>query len=596
MFCIVDQAMPQNENPYDADIQYVIQDLDMLCKYHQISGLTVCMTTDEDIVFCDDWSNSKLSDPNMQDHAKVTKAGNISHLFLAISVLQLAQQNKIDLLKPANIYLPGLQPDITVLNLLEHTAGLDRYPHHAILAKKAYIKSSLRLPDNLKTLWEPNTKYAYSELGYIIIAKIIEAVSQKTFHEYIQENICKPLQLKNTGFMTVEGVSNTKIKSSCSIKDFSENPFLNPVEHPLNQFYTTGEDMSVVLRFLLYNNPDYPSPVLSGSWIERMKYPGTGLIGSKGIETGFGPGLLCTEINGIKAYTLKSFSSTNMASFIVIPELNRGWYIAMDTFNPIAFSEMESLLAAFASQNYKTYKPQAWGIEDNFSDIYCGYYQTATYSSRFHSIFQIPFGCLKLQMKGDTVILRKQYSNEIQLIASGKNVFREIDKVYPSFFIGEDNKKQCIASTEGHYMRVSSIYYFARLIICSLALLASILSFLFCIGMLIARIRNSHIRLTNPIPVILSALTSLSVFSFFILAVYYPCGFILPAHLSVSLLIALSWISPLFCILSGISLFHFSYSYRKRWKFIILLIAFFAHLIINVWFGISCSLALQFWL
>ncbi len=596
MFCFVNQAKPQNDNPYDTDIQYVIQDIDMIYKYHQLSGLSVCMTTDEDVVFYKDWSNSKLSDSNIQDQIKVTKAGNISHLFLAISVLQLAQQNKIDLLKPANIYLPGLQPDITILNLLEHTAGLEHYPHHTILARKAFLKNSLRLPDNVNTLWKPNTQYAYSELGYMLIAKIIEAVSHKTFQDYIQENICKPLQLKNTGFLPAEGVSITKIKRICSIKDFSENPFMNPFEHPLNQFYTTGEDMSVVLRFLLYNNPDYPSPVLSGSWVERMKYPGTGLIGSKGIETGFGPGLLCTEINGIKAYALKSFSATNMASFIIIPELNRGWFIALDTFNPIALSEIESLLAAFASQYYNTFKPQAWGIEDNFSDIYSGYYQTATYSSRFRSIIQIPFGCLKLQMKGDTVVLKKQYASEVQLIASGTNVFREIDNVYPSFFIGEDNKKQCIVSTEGQYVRVSSIYYFARLIICSMALLASILSFFFCIAMLIARISNSHIRLTNPIPVILSALTSLSIFSFFILSFYYPCGFIFPNHLNISLLIALSWITPILCILSGISVIHFSYSYRKRWKFIILLIAFFAHLIINVWLGISGSLALQFWL
>jgi len=596
VFCFVKQVIPQNENTYDPDVQHLIQDIDMLAKYHHLSGLSICMTTDEDIVFCEDWSNSGLSDRTIHGNVKVTKAGNISHLFLAISVLQLAQQNKIDLLKPANTYLPGLQPEITILNLLEHTAGLDRYPHHSILVRKTHSKNFPDLTCYLKPLWEPNKKYAYSDLGYMLIANIIENVSQKPIQEYIQENICNPLQLKNTNFMPAPSVPKTQIKSIYCNTVFLENPFMNPIELPLNQFYTSGEDMSFILRFLLYNNPDNPSPVLSGSWAERMKYPGTGLIGTNGLEAGFGPGLFCAEINGSKAYTLKSFSSTSMASLVIVPELNRGWYIAIDTLNTTAFSELESMLANFASKNYNTYKPQAWGLEDNFKEIYCGYYQSETYSSRFRSIFQTPFMGLKLQVNGDTVVLKNMFSSKYRLIASGTNVFREVDKVYPSIFIGESNTKHRIASTEGQFVKVSSIYFFTSLFFCSLTLFICILSFVFCVAMLVARIQNAPIRLTNPIPVILSALTSLSILFFIILAFHYPCGLPLPLHINVSFLIALSWLSPILCVLSGISLIHFSYSYRKRWKFTILLIAFFANLCINIWFGITGTLALQFWL
>jgi CubicO group peptidase (beta-lactamase class C family) len=44
----------------------------------------------------------------------------------------------------------------------------------------------------------PNRHFGYNNTNYAVLAAIIEKVSQQSYEDYIQENICKPLGLSNT--------------------------------------------------------------------------------------------------------------------------------------------------------------------------------------------------------------------------------------------------------------------------------------------------------------------------------------------------------------------------------------------------------------
>ncbi|WP_307453363.1 MULTISPECIES: serine hydrolase domain-containing protein [Chryseobacterium] len=49
-----------------------------------------------------------------------------------------------------------------------------------------------------KVIFQPGEKYEYSDTGYTLLALIIEKVSQKTFGQFLNESIFKPLKMNNT--------------------------------------------------------------------------------------------------------------------------------------------------------------------------------------------------------------------------------------------------------------------------------------------------------------------------------------------------------------------------------------------------------------
>lgn len=124
--------------------------------------------------------------------------------FTGLAVLQLVQKGMIQLDQPVKTYLPEFPygSSITVRHLLSHTAGLpnpiplswihlssehDGFDGHPFF-KKIFEKNPV-----VKT--EPNQRFAYSNLGYILLGWMIEQVTGLPYRQYITEHIIQPLGL-----------------------------------------------------------------------------------------------------------------------------------------------------------------------------------------------------------------------------------------------------------------------------------------------------------------------------------------------------------------------------------------------------------------
>lgn len=129
------------------------------------------------------------------DLASITKP-----MATASSVLTLVEQGRLTL----TATLPSLLGDaaahlagVTVLHLLTHTSGL---PAHRPLYQSgpgldAAVSAILRLPTA-----PPGTKYAYSCLGFILLGRIVQAVSGQPLDVFARENVFTPLSLSDTGY------------------------------------------------------------------------------------------------------------------------------------------------------------------------------------------------------------------------------------------------------------------------------------------------------------------------------------------------------------------------------------------------------------
>ena len=113
--------------------------------------------------------------------------GSISKSFVALALMQLRDEGKLDLNKPIVEYLPWLKINskfaaITTHHILTHSAGLPGAP----LLLDALL-------GELWTAYEPGKRFLYSNTGYNILGFLIEAIDKRPFAEAMRARMLGPL-------------------------------------------------------------------------------------------------------------------------------------------------------------------------------------------------------------------------------------------------------------------------------------------------------------------------------------------------------------------------------------------------------------------
>lgn len=134
---------------------------------------------------------------------------SITKTFTSICILQMAQSQKLSLDEPVTNWLPDLPfpPSVTVRRLLNHTSGVPNYT--SLETYMPSVQESPSVPWSYNKLleltcqqgqldFEPGSNFKYSNTGYMLLLKVIEAVSGETFASVLQTNIFNPLELHKT--------------------------------------------------------------------------------------------------------------------------------------------------------------------------------------------------------------------------------------------------------------------------------------------------------------------------------------------------------------------------------------------------------------
>lgn len=132
-------------------------------------------------------------------------AYSMTKTFTAVAILQLVEQGRLRLDDEIDRYLPDIpygSHHITIRQLLDHTSGLPnpiplRWAHlveeHASFDEDAALAQVLH--DNPKLAFEPGQKFAYSNIGYWLLGKIVEQVTGQSYPDYVRANVLLPLGL-----------------------------------------------------------------------------------------------------------------------------------------------------------------------------------------------------------------------------------------------------------------------------------------------------------------------------------------------------------------------------------------------------------------
>jgi CubicO group peptidase (beta-lactamase class C family) len=135
--------------------------------------------------------------------------GSMGKMFTAVSIAQLVEQGKLsydDLIGKylgADWILPEVGEKVKISHLLSHTSGIAEFlddefykftepgTHWTLEDRKPIVKEK-------SLTFEPGTRWAYCNIGFILLAAIIEKVTGRNISDYLKEHIFDPTGMDNT--------------------------------------------------------------------------------------------------------------------------------------------------------------------------------------------------------------------------------------------------------------------------------------------------------------------------------------------------------------------------------------------------------------
>lgn len=123
--------------------------------------------------------------------------------FTASAVMQLAESGRLSLDDKLAKYFPEFPRggEVTVRQLLSHTSGIRDYARPGVPDKQPMTPDQIVQLIETQTpsfVFEPGTKYSYSNANFALLARIVEKVSGEEYGRYLAQHVIAPASVAST--------------------------------------------------------------------------------------------------------------------------------------------------------------------------------------------------------------------------------------------------------------------------------------------------------------------------------------------------------------------------------------------------------------
>ena len=133
--------------------------------------------------------------------ATIFQSGSVGKQFTATAVMMLVEAGKIGLDDPLTKYFPEAPAwweQVTVRELLSHTAGFTEYPDDFDFRKDYTEDQLLKIVEAIPAAYPPGTSWNYANLGFLTLGILIHRVTGEFYGDFLQQRIFKPLGMSTT--------------------------------------------------------------------------------------------------------------------------------------------------------------------------------------------------------------------------------------------------------------------------------------------------------------------------------------------------------------------------------------------------------------
>jgi CubicO group peptidase (beta-lactamase class C family)/predicted aspartyl protease len=194
--------------------------------------------------------------------------GSLGKTFTAVAIAQLVEVGKLSFDDPIGKYLSSFPREvadqITIGQLLTHTSGLgDVFMRwHPTAPAQLDVSEVMTRIVREPIRFEPGSRFAYSNSGYVVLGAVIEAVSGQDYFDYVRAHVFKPAGMTRTGWYALGEVPN--MAHGYARVDTSRAWVAG---NPSGGVYSTVGDLLKFAKALLSNKllrPEMTTTVLAG--------------------------------------------------------------------------------------------------------------------------------------------------------------------------------------------------------------------------------------------------------------------------------------------------------------------------------------------
>lgn len=237
-------------------------------KNYNVPGVSVAVVQDFTLTGVETYGVKEVGSSAAVTPETTFQSASISKLVNALGVMKLAEAGKLDLDQDVNDVLKGWKippsakfPDavITTRMILTHSAGLsnhgfDGYKNAEGLPTLLDILNTEKgvKANPFEIIKEPGTAFEYSGGGTLITQLLIEELSGKSYPEYMQKTVLKPLGMTHSFYSVNQAGREAELASA----HFANGkPFKNKYQHYPESaaagLWTTPTDLSKVMIDLM---------------------------------------------------------------------------------------------------------------------------------------------------------------------------------------------------------------------------------------------------------------------------------------------------------------------------------------------------------
>jgi len=229
---------------------------------------------------------------------------SITKVFTAVAIMKLVEDGFMRLDVPVGEILPQFNTPpyngVTPFQLLTHTSGMHAddgcFENKYQSAYWKLIDDAYKLcdPDKKNEFdWlaaalgtigngfrvKPDTEWAYCSFGFVILGAVIEKITGMSAHKYIEDNICKPLGMKDTSFDVTAEMAKRYI-----VTDEESEKVVNDIINGTYKPHWIGEKLNIPstgggLESTVYDISRFGNMMLFGGTFE-----GARVLGRKAVE------------------------------------------------------------------------------------------------------------------------------------------------------------------------------------------------------------------------------------------------------------------------------------------------------------------------
>jgi CubicO group peptidase (beta-lactamase class C family) len=143
---------------------------------------------------------------------------SMTKIVTATATMRLVDEGRLSLEDDVAALVPGILPEssttqarVRVRHLLEHSAGIPNPPPIRWVRPAAqpppdssgFLRRRFARVKRLR--FEPGSRAAYTNLGYLLLGEVVAAAAGRPFTEYVQDEVLAPLGMHATSFAFPDG-------------------------------------------------------------------------------------------------------------------------------------------------------------------------------------------------------------------------------------------------------------------------------------------------------------------------------------------------------------------------------------------------------